>query len=143
MTLIQKIAQTLDALHRCIEWSRDGRDMGPIIATHYNTLRRLQTLLPSSSGIDNGTQILEGVSSLDDVKLGMEFHHMNADGYYTEWTAHTITCRPSFLGGLRLTISGPNRNGIKDYLHEVYDATLNSPYQDPIEQEAPYGRSQQ
>lgn len=87
---------------------------------------RLKTILsssPSGSGIDCGTKFWDDRSTSSRLVFFCEFHHMNHDGYYDGWTQHKITVRPSF-SGIDLTISGPNRNEIKDYLHDVYHSWL-------------------
>ena len=43
----------------------------------------------------------------------------NNDEWLDKHTDHVITVRPSF-GGLDLTISGKNKNDIKEYLSDVY-----------------------
>ena len=47
-------------------------------------------------------------------------------GMYDGWTEHTVTVRPSLQFGFRLSISGRNRNGIKDYIAEVFGEILNT-----------------
>lgn len=84
-------------------------------------LDQLVNMLPSGSGIDNGTELVS--ASATKIVLSAGFHHMNDGGYYDGWTHHRITIRPEF-GGLAITISGRNRNDIKDYLHEVYSCAL-------------------
>lgn len=49
---------------------------------------------------------------------------MNDAGYYDGWTEHTITVTPAFIGGFELSISGRNRNDIKDYISEVFNQAL-------------------
>jgi hypothetical protein len=44
---------------------------------------------------------------------------MNEGGMYDAWTEHTIRVRPSLSSGFTLTISGRDRNEIKEYLHEL------------------------
>ncbi len=80
--------------------------------------------LPSGSGIDSGTTIDRDASHDELVVLETSYHHMNDVGSYDGWTQHTIRVRPSFLGGFKLSISGPNRNDIKEYLHQTYDCAL-------------------
>lgn len=52
------------------------------------------------------------------------FHHMNESGYYDGWTGHTITVKASLSHKFTLTISGRDRNGIKEYLHDTYNSWL-------------------
>jgi hypothetical protein len=48
------------------------------------------------------------------------FHHMNTHGYYDGWTDHIVTVRPDMMSGIRISITGKDRNQIKDYIHEVF-----------------------
>ena len=82
-----------------------------------------RNLLPSGSGIDNGTKIDLDASHAGKIVLTCGYHHMNDGGYYDGWTEHTITITPSF-SGINLRISGRNRNDIKDYLHDVFNFSL-------------------
>lgn len=76
--------------------------------------------LPSGSGWDSGTTIDLDRSTADRIVLTGSFHHMDEWGGYAGWTDHTVTVRPTFMGQIELTISGRNRNGIKDYLHDMF-----------------------
>jgi hypothetical protein len=117
--LYRLIVSTLDAYRHCCdnenhEWS----------ARHWSTLKTLESLLPSGSGIDSGTTIDTEKSTSEKLVLNTAYHHMNDAGYYDGWTEHTVTVRASLLFELNITISGRNRNDIKDYLHEVFLDTL-------------------
>ncbi len=81
-----------------------------------------QDLLPSGSGIDNGTVIVE----IDDDRIVLlcDFHHMNEHGMYDGWTEHKITARCGFYLGITVSVSGRDRNEIKDYLAETYQYAL-------------------
>lgn len=79
---------------------------------------------PSGSGIDAGTQFEFDRSSDTLLVFSTAFHHMNEHGSYDGWTHHTLRVRPAF-DGITMTISGPNRNDIRDYLHDLYHDWLN------------------
>ena len=51
------------------------------------------------------------------------FHH-GRHGSYDGWTHHTAVVTPSF-DGINLRITGVNRNGIKQYLHDLFHFALN------------------
>lgn len=53
----------------------------------------------------------------------------NENGMYDGWTQHSIIVRPSFVHGLDITITGKDRNQIKEYLHDVYFSALTEPYE--------------
>ena len=94
---------------------------------HEEALRKIMNTAPSGSGIDCGTGEPEFFNERNEkIKFHVSFHHMNEVGYYDGWTEHEITVRPSFIGGITLSISGRDRNGIKDYLHDVYHCWLTS-----------------
>ena len=95
------------------------------LAKHREKLFALCKMLPSGSGIDNGTKLVRvrTTPGAEMVELECSFHHMNQHGYYDGWTEHTIRVRPSF-SGLNITISGTDRNEIKEYLHDVYSHSL-------------------
>jgi len=118
-TLIQAIMSTYEARENNVksgnqEW----------LAIHSQQLGSLFSLLPSGSGIDSGTTV-KAVSA-DRLLLACSYHHMNDVGYYDGWTEHIIRVTPDWRG-IKITISGPNRNEIKDYLYDVYHAALTAP----------------
>lgn len=120
MKVYQRIASLLNAIAYCeksnnTEW----------LAKHRETLENVcSNYLPSGSGIDSGTT-LESESTDSKLILSTAYHHMDENGYYDGWTQHIVTVRPSFdTCGFSLTISGKNRNDIKDYLHDVFTVAL-------------------
>lgn len=84
----------------------------------------VKNYMPSGSGFDCGTKIDLDKSTLEKLVFYTDFHHMNEVGCYDGWTEHCITVRPSLAFGFTLTISGRNRNEIKDYIHQVFDCAL-------------------
>jgi len=118
--LYRTIAQLLMARENCRRSNN-----GEWLERHTDTLRRIaKDCLPSGSGIDSGTTIDLDKSTADRIVLQTSFHHMNDGGMYDGWTEHTITVRPSLAFGCELTISGRDRNEIKDYLGELYTCVL-------------------
>lgn len=95
-------------------------------------LDQLVDMLPSGSGIDNGTELISADATK--IVLSAGFHHMSEHGYYDGWTEHRITIRPTF-SGLDVTISGRNRNDIKEYLHEVYHQALSAMVTETVDPE--------
>ena len=85
----------------------------------------VKNYMPSGSGFDCGTKIDLDKSTPEKLVFYTDFHHMNEVGYYDGWTEHRITVRPSLAFGFTLTISGKNRNEIKDYIHQAFDCALN------------------
>ena len=88
---------------------------------------RILACLPRGSGIDAGTTMVS--VSDKQIVLTAGYHHMNEGGYYDGWTEHTIRVRPSLMLGMTVTVSGPNRNQIKDYLQELYHRVMDSDFE--------------
>lgn len=114
MKVYQRIAHLLIAIQNCeksgnLEWKDK----------HSASLLALLSEAPSSSGIDNGSRLLDG-SNPDRLRFAADFHHMNEGGMYDGWTEHTVTVRPSLAFDLHITVSGRNRNDIKDYLTTLF-----------------------
>lgn len=81
--------------------------------------------LPSGSGFDNGTSLLDWCNRKQRVRFKTSFHHMNDVGIYCGWTDHIITVRPAF-DGLTVDVGGRNANGIKGYIQNVFYTVLSS-----------------
>lgn len=120
----QQLASAMDALKRCEspsanESQREWRDKwGEQI------MQIVGDFLPHGSGIDNGVTFDFDLSTGEKLVLHTSYHHMNDGGYYDGWTEHTITVRPSLCFGINISISGRNRNEIKDYLTETFEYAL-------------------
>jgi len=119
MNRIRSIATVVDALHRC---EQNNNEWG--VSFNTKSLEDLMASAPSGSGIDSGTTLDVDASSANKIVFHADFHHMNGSGFYDGWTEHTITVRPDLVLSIRLTISGQNFNGIKDYLYELFDSWL-------------------
>jgi len=112
-TVIQAIDAALTASRNCetsgnTEWARKWSDRLDWIE---------RNVLPSGSGIDNGTTINR--DRKDGVVLEVSFHHMDEHGHYDGWTDHVIHVAPSF-SGIDITVTGPNRNDIREYLADTF-----------------------
>lgn len=84
----------------------------------------LVDMLPSGSGIDRGVKIDFDKSTGEKLVFNFGYHHMDENGYYCGWTEHVLTITPSFLSGFNMKISGPDKNGIKEYLYETFGYSL-------------------
>ena len=80
---------------------------------------RLEDLLPSGSGIDNGTKIDLEKSRANKIVLTFSFHHMDEHGGYCGWSDYKAVLRPGWHG-VELEIFGKDKNGILDYLHDTF-----------------------
>src|SRR5437016_5349407 len=104
-TVAQALATTCGALKRCRQTPATHDDW---IDRHLQTINNIKKqFLPSGSGIDNGTLVDTERSADERLALTLEYHHMNADGYYDGWTEHTVTVMAGF-NGLLIKISGPD-----------------------------------
>lgn len=94
-------------------------------AKHSEKLDRLvREHMPSGSGFDAGTHIDLDRTGAERITFSTSFHHMDENGCYDGWTDHVVTVRPCLIGGLRVKVSGRDKNGIKDYIAECFDMAL-------------------
>jgi hypothetical protein len=75
--------------------------------------------LPSGGGIDAWCQVDLDKSHADRIVLTVSFHHMSEHGCYDGWSNYRVTLRPSFEGSPRITITGRDRNGVKDHIADT------------------------
>lgn len=120
-TVVEAISRATVARLNCI--ARGNADATARWDRYLSAIQR--ECLPSGSGFDNGTAIVGADSA--SVVLRTAFHHMDEQGSYDGWTTHRVTARASFALGMELTIGGPNRNDIKDYIADVFQAALSAP----------------
>lgn len=112
-TVIQALVEAFDAKERCLksgnsEWEQRWDDR----------VVQLIRLLPSGSGIDNGTKVISVTATK--LVLQADFHHMNDAGMYDGWTEHQLIFKPRLDGYLDVRVTGRDRNDIKDYLADTY-----------------------
>lgn len=90
------------------------------IDKHSSSIDKICQALPHGSGIDGKCELLLNESAPDKIVFFVEFHHLNENGYYDGWTSHKIKLTPSFIFGYDMKITGKDRNGIKDYLTNLF-----------------------
>ena len=123
--LYRKLAIAIDARTRC-----DDNRYSECEQIWCSRIEKVaKDKLPSGSGFDNGTTVDLDRSTGELLVLDTSFHHMNENGYYDGWTEHTVRVRPSLIHGTTMTVSGQNRNDIKDYIVECLDSILNEQYE--------------
>lgn len=127
-SLAKQIAIAINARETCLKHGGNGH-WGDTWTERLNQIARSQ--LPSGSGFDSGTRIDLDASTEDKIVLTASFHHMNDGGFYDGWTEHRITVRPSLIHGFTLTVSGSNRNDIKDYIRQTFEYDLAREYEFP------------
>jgi hypothetical protein len=137
--LYREIATCVDAMHNCIKNQEQSPHLVEWVGRHRERAEWMaKEYLPSGSGIDSGTTVDVAASTSDKLVLNTAFHHMNERGYYDGWTEHTVTVRPSLMHEITLSISGRDRNDIKDYLHEIFHQALTAEI--PADRRAPTDR---
>lgn len=120
MKVYQKIARTLGAIKNC-RWSGNK---------YWEEYRKdelealIKERLPSGSGFDAGTTLLLDTSDPDRLVFYTEFHHMSEHGHYDGWTRHWITVTPSLAFGCRIQVLGEDRDGILEYIEDVFHEAL-------------------
>ena len=122
MKIYQQIASLINAIETC---QRTGNAWE---FKHKDTLRALvKEYMPSGSGFDSGTKLLEE-STPNKLMFKADFHHMDENGMYDGWSTHTITVKPSLQFDFVLSVSGEDRDGIKAFIEEAFDAALIDEY---------------
>lgn len=120
--LYAEIARTCGALENC-------RESGNLEWLHrYEAWLEYieKNILARGSGFDSGTKIDRERSHAERVILTTAFHHMDEHGFYDGWTEHEVWATPSFTGGFRMKVKGRNRNGIKEYIGDVFQQDLST-----------------
>ena len=104
----------------------------PARAEWMDVVRRIERhCLPDGSGFDAGSTVVTESDDADrTIRIGVNFHHMDASGYYTHWSAHTVTIRATFDG---FNIDVANKGGTEepedflDYVADVFVSALVAP----------------
>lgn len=129
-TLLQRqrnLARQLDMLHPSAEISFQ-HFLGMKNHVEDVLLDLCKQHLPSGSGFDAGTALAAGKCEVEGrpfpgrLLFETSFHHMD-DGFYSGWTEHRIVVIPTF-DGFELKVFGRNRDGIKEYIEEVFHNVL-------------------
>jgi hypothetical protein len=120
------LSRTILAYRNCfkrgnLDWERKHMD---------RVLALIKEHMPSGSGFDNGTSLDVDASTEEKLVFSTGYHHMNENGFYDGWTEHKVTVRASLAFGFRLTVSGRNRNDIKDYIGEAFHFALSTDVDD-------------
>ena len=113
MKTYQKLHMTIVALENCKVSNNEKW-----IAIHEETIKTIMESAPSGSGFDSGTKLVP-TGKAEKLVFETSFHHMDENGMYDGWTEHNVTVKPSFLG-FSLSVSGRNKNGIKEYIGDCF-----------------------
>lgn len=123
--LYEQLSAVVEARLNCAKVKADGTATNPEwYGRWYAIIQQLvKDFLPSGSGFDSGTKIDLDASHAEKLVFHTSYHHMDDVGYYDGWTEHTVTVTPSFRG-IKLRVSGRDRNEIKDYIYEAFEIAL-------------------
>ena len=120
MKRYQVIASAVQARKNCSAPNIAGTINQEWFERWTETIEKETRNLPSGSGIDAGVKFDFDKSTAEKLVFYFGFHHMNDIGYYDGWNDYTLTVTPSLQFGFHMKITGANRNGIKDYLCEIF-----------------------
>lgn len=118
--LYQVLAGAIGARQNCIETNNvswHDRHEAVIVAL-------TKDRLPSGSGIDNGVLVDLSTSTSQKIVILFSFHHLNENGFYDGWTEHKLTVKPDLAHGFDTSISGRDKNQIKEYLYDTFNIAL-------------------
>jgi hypothetical protein len=131
--LIQKLFQQLAALvgarQVCdatgnVEWFERHTDHIEQLCSRH---------MPHGSGFDIGTKLDLERSQPDKLVFSTSYHHMDEYGGYGGWTDHDVIVTPSLQHGYVLRFTGQNRNGIKEYMQDVFAYALDTDIDTDVE----------
>jgi len=86
----------------------------------------IRDCMPRGSGVDNGCTLDLDRSTGERLGFATAYHHTDESGCYDGWTEHSIIVRASLCYGFTVSVTGRNRNGIKDYLAELFQECLDA-----------------
>lgn len=117
MKLYQAIARAHEGQEAC---TNDCPEMADLWRER---LGNLIAQLPSESGFSAGTKFVSLCES--SMIFSTEFAHLDEGGSCVGWTNHFV-----YVGlrwsGLEISVTGPNRNDIKEYIKDVFAEALDS-----------------
>lgn len=114
----QKIAYAIYAIEK-------GKQ--PTKEFYLNRIDEIMNTAPHGSGIDDDI-VLNRKSTERCLIFDIPFHFMNMNGFYERWYDFKAKVTPCLMFGFDLKITGRDPNGIKDYLYDVINDWLESPY---------------
>jgi len=119
-SVYQHIAQLVLAIDNCKEkGNKIWED------NHTETIDSIvKKSLPCGGGFDCGTEFNFSESKPDRLVFTTSYHHMNENGMYSGWTEHKVIITPSLAFDFDIRITGKDRNDIKTYMVDIYDAAL-------------------
>lgn len=80
----------------------------------------VKDVFPSGGGFFN-TGINLDKSDRNKLTLYTSYQHYDQNGYADGYTTHDVVIRADLLHGFTIDVKGRNKNGIKDYISDVFD----------------------
>lgn len=80
--------------------------------------------MPSGSGIDNGVTILWDKCRENKLVFSFDFHHMDGNGYYINWTTHSLIVTPSFRQSFELKFKSKDYQKLKEALEKENEKAI-------------------
>ena len=121
--LIHFIASEIYRLQNALENNRQD-----IAENCYTNFEKLEHCLPSGSGINNGCKIDFQRSKADKIVINFSYDFMR-NGSYDGKFYFTLKAMPSFIYAVDIHISGRDKQGVKDYLYQVFNHDLQQLYE--------------
>ena len=117
--LYRVLAQTMSHYRRCLDggnkvWAEKTADR----------LAKLEELLPSGSGFDDGVTVVRDNGKAGRLVLKCDFHHMDSYGYYDGWSYHTAIVTGDLEHGFSIRVTGRDHNDVKAYIGDVLSECL-------------------
>lgn len=119
---MKTVIQTIVSAYAAVERLNEDHPARAVWAELLDTV--CKEYLPSGSGFNAGAKL--GYATRRKVAFLTSFHHMNEHGYYDGWAEHVVTVHAEF-DGIAITVSGRNRNAIKDHISETFHCALTQP----------------
>jgi len=80
--------------------------------------------MPHGSGLDVGCELDLPACTARKLVIVTSYHHMNEAGFYTGWTDHKINVTASLTSGFEVTVTGKNKNDVKEWLATLFTEIL-------------------
>lgn len=119
---MQQIYQTIANAVRVLQDRNSSPELQEMWSERLSKIER--NILPAGSGFDNGTALDYLRSTPEKLVFTTAFHHMNDHGFYDGWSTHDVIVKPSLIFRLDIKVTGRNRNGIKEYIAEMFHSSL-------------------
>ena len=130
MKTYENIARLVSARLSCIE-----RGNEEWIGKHEDAILEIvENEFPSGSGFDSGTTIDFEKSTGEKLVFNTSYHIMDEMGFYDGWEDYKIVITPSLCFTYNVKVVGKNRNGIKDYISDIFWEALWRDVKEPIPQ---------